>query len=135
MFARPHCLRDSIHILRRHVKNGGSDYKYCNGSYEECGEIINKYVAASPVDILRFFRLILFNFISLNDDTHSAGQNEFMEFARRIGVPEKLAKREIERFSMENPLADSLIRRSFLSDELKEQYRLSMNYRRRMLTF
>lgn len=102
---------------------------------EECGEIINKYVAASPVDILRFFRLILFNFISLNDDTHSAGQNEFMEFARRIGVPEKLAKREIERFSMENPLADSLIRRSFLSDELKEQYRLSMNYRRRMLTF
>lgn len=65
----------------------------------------------------------------------AAGQNEFMEFARRIGVPEKLAKREIERFSMENPLADSLIRRSFLSDELKEQYRLSMNYRRRMLTF
>lgn len=50
--------------------NGGSDYKYINGSYEECAEIIRKYVKASTVDILRFFKLILFNFISLNDDAH-----------------------------------------------------------------
>lgn len=50
--------------------NGGSDFKYSNGSYEECAEIIRKYVKSAPVDTLRFFRVILFNFIILNDDAH-----------------------------------------------------------------
>lgn len=50
--------------------NGGSDFKYNNGSYEECAEIIRKYVKSAPVDILRFFKVILFNFITLNDDAH-----------------------------------------------------------------
>lgn len=50
--------------------NGGSDFKYHNGSYEECAGIIRKYVKSAPVDILRFFRVVLFNFITLNDDAH-----------------------------------------------------------------
>lgn len=50
--------------------NGGSDFKYNNGSYEECAEIIRRYVKSAPVDILRFFQVILFNFITLNDDAH-----------------------------------------------------------------
>ena len=50
--------------------NGGSDFKYNNGSYEECAYIIRKYVKSAPVDILRFFKIILFNFITLNDDAH-----------------------------------------------------------------
>lgn len=50
--------------------NGGSDFKYNNGSYEECAEIIRRYVKSAPIDILRFFRIIIFNFITLNDDAH-----------------------------------------------------------------
>ncbi len=50
--------------------NGGSDFKYINGSYEECGDIIKKYVKAYTIDLLRFLRLLLFNFITLNDDAH-----------------------------------------------------------------
>ena len=50
--------------------NGGSDYKYNQGSYEECGEVIRKHVSAAMVDVLRFFRIILYNFITLNDDAH-----------------------------------------------------------------
>ena len=50
--------------------NGGSDYKYNNGSYEECADIIKRYVKSALVDILRFFRVVLFNFITLNDDAH-----------------------------------------------------------------
>lgn len=166
--------------------NGGSDFKYLNGSYEECAEIINRHVKAARVDLLRFFRLIVFNFVSLNDDahlknfslinrhdeyrlspaydlmntslhlvnsrifaldkglfregmtindTHSVGKKEFMEFGRRIGLPESLVQRELERFSQDNPLIDSLIDKSFLSDALKKQYRDSMAYRRKMLTF
>lgn len=166
--------------------NGGSDFKYLNGSYEECAEIINRHVKAARVDLLRFFRLIVFNFVSLNDDahlknfslinrhgeyrlspaydlmntslhlvnsrifaldkglfregmtindTHSVGKKEFMEFGRRIGLPDSLVQRELERFSQDNPLIDSLIDKSFLSDVLKKQYRDSMAYRRKMLTF
>ena len=50
--------------------NGGSDFKYNNGSYEECANVIQKYVKAATVDILRFFRIVLYNFITLNDDAH-----------------------------------------------------------------
>lgn len=50
--------------------NGGSDYKYCNLSYEECAYIIQKYVKAAPVEILKFFRIVVFNYLTLNDDAH-----------------------------------------------------------------
>jgi len=50
--------------------NGGSDFKYNNGSYEECAEIIRKYVKSALIDILRFFKIVIFNFVTLNDDAH-----------------------------------------------------------------
>lgn len=50
--------------------NGGTDFKYSKGSYEECAEIIRKYVKAASVDLLRFYQLVLYNFITLNDDAH-----------------------------------------------------------------
>ena len=49
---------------------GGSDYKYANLSYEECGMLIAKYVKAAPVELLKYFRLVLFNFLFLNNDAH-----------------------------------------------------------------
>lgn len=160
--------------------NGGSDFKYCNGSYEECGDIIKKYVKSAMVDLLRFFRLIVFNFISLNDDAHlknfslvSDGKEyrlspaynlvntslqiyeprifaldrglfkegmyltdtrpvryeDFVEFGRRLGLPEKLVQQELIRFTSPNNKADSLIMRSYLSDSLKKAYLTSYHYR------
>lgn len=50
--------------------HGGSDYKYCNLSYEECAEIIGKYTTAPSVEILKFFRMVVFNYLILNDDAH-----------------------------------------------------------------
>ena len=50
--------------------NGGSDYKYSNLSYEECADIIRKYVKAAPVEILKFYRIVVFNYLTLNDDAH-----------------------------------------------------------------
>ena len=61
-----------------------------------------------------------------SDDIHSVGWTEFMEFGRRIGIPETLARREIIRFAQDSPMADSLIDRSFLSDSLKKEYRESL---------
>ncbi|MBQ6202198.1 MAG: HipA domain-containing protein, partial [Prevotella sp.] len=49
---------------------GGTDYKYSNLSYEECGLLIAEHVNAKPVELLKFFRLVLFNFLFLNNDAH-----------------------------------------------------------------
>lgn len=50
--------------------NGGSDYKYSVLSYEDCADIIRHYVRAAQIDLLRFYRVILFNYLTLNDDAH-----------------------------------------------------------------
>ena len=167
--------------------NGGSDYKYSNLSYEECAAIIRRYAAAAPVEILKFFRIVVFNFLTLNDDAHlknfslinrgdgeyhlapaydlintslhlyqprifaldkglfkegmqlsdtqSISRNDFVEFGRRIGLSERLTKRELDFMAAEHPLAKELIGRSFLSESLKRSYWLSYDYRRSMLTF
>lgn len=61
---------DFAALLGYSKDNGGSNYKYDRASYEECAEVIRRYVKAAPVDLRRFYRLILFNFVTLNDDAH-----------------------------------------------------------------
>ena len=50
--------------------NGGDDFKYNILSYEDCGELIRKHIKAAPVELLKFFRLVVFNYLTLNDDAH-----------------------------------------------------------------
>lgn len=177
-------LEDFASLMGLTKVNGGSDYKYNNGSYEECADIIHTHVKSAAIDVLRFFRVVLFNFITLNDDAHlknfslisdgreyrlspaydlintslqiyeprifalqrglfkegmdmsdtnQVGFTDFVEFGRRIGLPNKLVRQEIYRFSSPNPTADSLIMRSFLSAELKQTYLQSYHYRQVML--
>lgn len=64
--------------------NGGSDYKYSNLSYEECAELIQSFTLAPAVEILKFFRIVVFNYLTLNDDAHlknfsliNRGDNEY----------------------------------------------------------
>jgi len=142
---------------------------------------------AAPVEILKFFRLVIFNYLTLNDDAHlknfslinrgdgeyhlapaydlintslhlaqprifaldkglfregmhltdtrTVGRRDFEEFGRRIGLADRLIKREIDLFSTASPLAKTLIDHSFLSDSLKRSYWLSYNYRRASLSF
>lgn len=162
--------------------NGGADYKYSNLSYEECAQLIQKYTTASAIEVLKFFRIVVFNYLILNDDahlknfslinrgdgeyhlspaydlvntslhlyeprifaldkglfsegmqltdTHTITRRDFEEFGRRIGLAPRIIKRELDFFSAEQPLAQSLINRSFLSDPLKLRYWQSYNYRR-----
>lgn len=166
--------------------NGGSDYKYINSSYEECADVIKQYVKASMVDLLRFFRVVVFNFVYMNDDAHlknfslinkdgeyrlspaydlintslhlsmprifaldkglfkegmqmsdtkTIGRKDFEEFARRIGLPQKLIRRELDNFSIQYSTIKELISNSFLSPKNKEIYRQGIEYRQKMLTF
>ncbi len=161
--------------------NGGTNYKYGVLSYEDCADIIRRYVRAAQVDLLRFFRVVLFNYITLNDDahlknfslidhgngdyrlapaydlintslhlrtpqifalekglfkegmrmtdTHTVDRTDFEEFGRRIGLPDRMVKREVDTYAEVSLLALGLIERSFLSEELKKSYRQSYQYR------
>ena len=165
--------------------NGGSDYKYSNLSYEECAELIRKFTKAAPVEVLKFFRIVVFNYLILNDDahlknfslinrgngeyhlapaydlintslhlyeprifaldkglfregmqfsdTHTVSRKDFEEFGHRIGLSDRLVKRELDFFATEQSLAHELIHRSFLSEKLQRNYWLSFNYRRTTL--
>lgn len=166
--------------------NAGSNYKYDKASYEECAEVIHRYVKATLIDIRRFFRIILFNFVTLNDDahlknfslierngeyrlspaydlintslqlmnphifaldkglfkegmafsdTHTISRSDFEEFGKRIGLPIKVIKQEIDMFAAEQPLVKELLDRSFLSPSLQKQYWMAFDYRRKMLNF
>ena len=68
-------------------------------------------------------------------DIRTVERKDFEEFGRRIGLSERLVKRELNFFAAEHPLAKELINRSFLSDPLKRSYWLSYKYRRVTLTF
>ena len=166
--------------------NAGSNYKYDKASYEECAEVIHRYVKATLIDIRRFFRIILFNFVTLNDDahlknfslierngeyrlspaydlintslqlmnphifaldkglfkegmafsdTHTISRSDFEEFGKRIGLPIKVIKQEIDMFAAEQPLVKELLGRWFLSPSLQKQYWMAFDYRRKMLNF
>lgn len=165
--------------------NGGSDFKYNNLSYEECAELIRCFTLAPAVEILKFFRIVVFNYLTLNDDAHlknfslinrgngeyrlapaydlintdlhlydhrifaldkglfregmqlsdtrSVNRADFEEFGRRIGLAKRLVQRELDFFASPQPLAKSLIDRSFLSDKLKRDYWLGYDYRRKTI--
>lgn len=48
---------------------GGSNFKY-DYSYLEMGELIRRYVPAWRIEMERFFRLVLFNYLFSNGDAH-----------------------------------------------------------------
>lgn len=48
----------------------GSDYKYNALSYAECAPLIDKHVGAAMVEKLKFFRIVVFNYLTCNDDAH-----------------------------------------------------------------
>lgn len=50
-------------------ENAGANYKY-NYSYEQMADLIKKYLPAWSVELLKFYRLILFNFLFSNGDAH-----------------------------------------------------------------
>lgn len=166
-------------------KDGGSDYKYCNLSYEECAEIIQTHVKAAQVEVLKFFRVIVFNYLFNNDDahlknfslieqsqgdyvlspsydlmntfihlasphifaldkglfkegmpnleTHRINRSDFTEFGHRVGLPDKLVARELDKLTAEHPKIDELINQSLLSESLKDMYHKTYQYRRQTL--
>jgi serine/threonine-protein kinase HipA len=154
---------------------GGSSLKY-KGSYEDMVALIKKYVVAYSVEIEKFFRLVLFNYLFSNGDAHlknfslietlngdmilspaydllctrlhvsdsdMATENglfsndyetasyqsnafyaydDFLDFAQRIGIMPKRAKKILLFFQQDYSQTHQLIANSFLSEESKRIY-------------
>ncbi len=49
--------------------NAGANFKY-EYSYEQAGQLIQKFVSAWRIEVERFFSLVLFNFLFSNGDAH-----------------------------------------------------------------
>lgn len=48
----------------------GPDYKYAALSYEEIGQLIRRYLPAWKIEMVKFYDLILYNFLFSNGDAH-----------------------------------------------------------------
>lgn len=150
----------------------GRDYKYSALSYEDIGRLIIKYLPAWKIEMVKFFDLILFNFLFSNGDAHlknfsvlmnpegdyslspaydlidthihlpgdsvfalqkglfadgrrfplGIGNKDFLEFGLCLGLPEKLVRKELDRFCADYPIIETLVRESFLSEVSKQRY-------------
>ncbi len=60
---------DFAQLTNRTKASYGETFKY-DGSYEEIGTVIKKFVAASIPALERFFQLVVFNYVISNGDAH-----------------------------------------------------------------
>ncbi len=60
---------DFAQVAQRSEETHGKNYKY-DFSYEEIGELIRRHVSAYKVDLERFFKLVVFNYLVHNGDAH-----------------------------------------------------------------
>jgi len=60
---------DMAQVSGRTRQTAGEHFKY-EGTYEEIGGLIRKYVAAYPPAMENYFRLVLFNYLFSNGDAH-----------------------------------------------------------------
>lgn len=64
------CLQeDFCQIMERTEQTHGQDYKY-DGSYEEMGDAIKAVCATAKIELIKFFKLVLFNYLVGNGDAH-----------------------------------------------------------------
>ena len=183
---RKRAMEDLASVAGLGKSNGGEDYKYNILSYEECSKLIADHTKSSKVEVLKFFRVVVYNFLTLNDDAHlknftlleyepgdyrlspaydllntslhlawpsifalkkgllregmperldtfSVDGGLFKEFGKRIGLPDKLIRSELDRFCADYPEAERLIRESALPEHLQESYLSAYNYRKTLL--
>lgn len=65
----------------------GSDYKYTALSYEDIGHLIQRFIPAWRIEMVKYFDLILFNFLFSNGDAHLKN----FSVVKNIGGDYKLA--------------------------------------------
>ncbi len=164
---------DFAQLLSRSKQTHGDTFKY-EGTYEEIGHLIQRYVAASIPALEKFFKLVVFNYIISNGDAHLKnfslirnengeylltpaydlmstvlhtphesdtalslydgdidsefyqqygfyGKPDFLELSKRLGMIQTRAERIILEFIDKKDYVYELVKRSFLSADVKEK--------------
>lgn len=62
-------IEDFATLMGKSPEREGDDYKY-NASYQDIAKLIIKYVPAAKVELINFFRLVVFNYLFANGDAH-----------------------------------------------------------------
>jgi len=62
-------VEDFATLMGKSPEKEGEDYKY-NASYLDIALLINKYVPAAKVEMINFFRILIFNYLFANGDAH-----------------------------------------------------------------
>ena len=62
-------VEDFASLAGRTNQNGGENFKY-DYSYEEMGQLIKRYIPSWRVEVEKFYRLVLFNYLFSNGDAH-----------------------------------------------------------------
>lgn len=62
-------IEDFATLLGKSPEREGIDFKY-NASYADIARLISQYVPAATVELINFFRLVVFNYLFANGDAH-----------------------------------------------------------------
>ena len=62
-------IEDFATLLGKSPEREGDDFKY-NASYASIASIIKKYVPAATVELINFYRIVVFNYLFANGDAH-----------------------------------------------------------------
>ena len=62
-------IEDFATLMGKSPDREGDDFKY-NASYLDIATLISKYVPAATIELLNFFRLVVFNYLFANGDAH-----------------------------------------------------------------
>ncbi|WP_162142878.1 HipA domain-containing protein [Terrimonas ferruginea] len=62
-------LEDFATLMGKSPEREGTDFKY-NASYLDIANLIRKYVPAAGVEMINFFRIVVFNYLFANGDAH-----------------------------------------------------------------
>ena len=130
-------------------------------SYEKCGSIIRSYSQMTGFDLSEFFLRLVICFITGNSDMHLKNfsliertpasrefilslngkksrlrREDFLKLAETIGVPEKAASKMIASTIAKTGKAEELVRKSYLSEEMKIKMNEMMEERsKRLMSF
>ena len=98
-------------------------------------DLVNTRIHADDTDFALDKELFADNFESpAFKKTHHRGKEDFLEFARRIGIENNRAQKLIDPFMLKQEKVEVLIKRSFLNEVTKRAYLLNYNTRRNSLT-
>lgn len=62
-------VEDFATLMGKSPEREGDDFKY-NASYLDIAKLITQYVPAATIELLNFFRLVVFNYLFANGDAH-----------------------------------------------------------------